>query len=214
MITVLIVDDRKLIRAGIRRLLTEAKGIAVVGEAHSGEAALMHARNLRPDIILMDIQMPGIGGLEATRRILNSLPESRVIALSVYNEGPYPARLLKMGVHGYLTKDCTADELVQAICAVHAGKRHLCGRVATTLALSLREQEPQNVLERLSEREMQVMQLIAECFSVADIAEQLHLSPKTVNTYRYRIYEKLHIKSDVEIAVFAIQEGLAKGSAS
>lgn len=208
MIKILVVDDHDLVRAGIRHLLSEEPGFEVVGEAASGEEALQQARELHPDVVLMDIHMPGMGGLEATRRILAAAPKIRVIAVTVADQEPFPSRLLKAGAVGYLTKGANAEEMVGAIRTVYNGARYISGVIAQMLALASYGGNPQTLLESLSEREMQVLLMVAHCESVNDIAERLHLSPKTVNTYRYRIFEKLNISSDVEMTVLAIRHGL------
>lgn len=208
MIKILVVDDHDLVRAGIRHLLSEESGFEVVGEAASGETALQQARELHPHVVLMDIHMPGMGGLEATRRILAAAPRTRVIAVTVADQEPFPSRLLKAGAVGYLTKGASTEEMVRAIRTVHSGQRYICADIAQLLALASYGSHPHNPLDALSEREMQVLLMVAHCESVNDIAERLHLSPKTVNTYRYRIFDKLSISSDVEMTVLAIRHGL------
>jgi DNA-binding NarL/FixJ family response regulator len=208
MIKILVVDDHDLVRAGIRHLLSGETGFEVVGEAASGEEALQQTRALHPDVVLMDIHMPGMGGLEATRRLLASAPRTRVIAVTVADQEPFPSRLLKAGAVGYLTKGASAEEVMRAIRTVYNGQRYISGDIAQLLALSSYNGNPHALLDSLSEREMQVMLMVANCESVNDIAERLHLSPKTVNTYRYRIFEKLGISSDVEMTVLAIRHGM------
>lgn len=208
MIKILVVDDHDLVRAGIRHLLSGETGFEVVGEAASGEEALQQTRALHPDVVLMDIHMPGMGGLEATRRLLAAAPRTRVIAVTVADQEPFPSRLLKAGAVGYLTKGASAEEVMRAIRTVYNGQRYISGDIAQLLALSSYNGNPHALLDSLSEREMQVMLMVANCESVNDIAERLHLSPKTVNTYRYRIFEKLGISSDVEMTVLAIRHGM------
>jgi len=208
MIKILVVDDHDLVRTGIRHLLSGEIDFEVVGEAASGEEALQQVRALHPDVVLMDIHMPGMGGLEATRRLLAAAPRTRVIAVTVADQEPFPSRLLKAGAVGYLTKGASAAEVVRAIRTVYNGQRYISGDIAQLLALSSYNGNPHALLDSLSEREMQVMLMVANCESVNDIAERLHLSPKTVNTYRYRIFEKLGISSDVEMTVLAIRHGM------
>ncbi len=208
MINVLLVDDHDLVRVGIRRLLTDVSGIKVVGEAKSGEEALKLARELKPQVILMDVKMPGIGGLEATRKLLRSDPDVKVIAVTVYGEEPFPTRLLQAGAVGYITKGSSLDEMVQAIRNVHAGQKYLSPEVAQQLALRHLTDQDDSPFDSLSERELQVMIMITNGQKVQAISDKLCLSPKTVNSYRYRLFEKLGVNSDVELTHLAIRHGM------
>ena len=208
MINVLLVDDHDLVRVGIRRLLTDVSGIKVVGEAKSGEEALKLARELKPHVILMDVKMPGIGGLEATRKILRSDPDTKVIAVTVYGEEPFPTRLLQAGAVGYITKGSSLDEMVQAIRNVNAGQKYLSPEVAQQLALRHLTDQDDSPFDSLSERELQVMIMITNGQKVQAISDKLCLSPKTVNSYRYRLFEKLGVNSDVELTHLAIRHGM------
>lgn len=208
MIKVLVVDDHDLVRMGITRMLTDISGLKVVGEAASGEDALRLARELHPQVVLMDVKMPGIGGLEATRKLLRQDPDVRVLAVTVCDEEPFPSRLLKAGAAGYLTKGAALDEMVKAIRAVAAGQRYISPEIAQQLALKNLNDEKGSPFELLSEREMQITMMIVNCQKVQEISDRLFLSPKTVNSYRYRIFEKLGIDSDVELALLAVRHGL------
>jgi len=208
LINVLLVDDHDLVRVGIRRLLTDVSGIKVVGEAKSGEEALKLARELKPHVILMDVKMPGIGGLEATRKILRSDPDTKVIAVTVYGEEPFPTRLLQAGAVGYITKGSSLDEMVQAIRNVNAGQKYLSPEVAQQLALRHLTDQDDSPFDSLSERELQVMIMITNGQKVQAISDKLCLSPKTVNSYRYRLFEKLGVNSDVELTHLAIRHGM------
>lgn len=208
MIKVLVVDDHDLVRMGITRMLTDIGGIKVVGEAASGEEALRLARELTPQVVLMDVKMPGIGGLEATRKLLRQNPEVRVVAVTVCDEEPFPSRLLKAGAAGYLTKGAALEEMVKAIRAVASGQRYISPEIAQQLALKNLEEEKSSPFEALSEREMQITMMIVSCQKVQEISDRLFLSPKTVNSYRYRIFEKLGIGSDVELTLLAVRHGL------
>lgn len=208
LITVMIVDDHDLVRAGIRSLLSDVNGIKVVAEAASGEDAVKVAKEKRPQVILMDVKMPGIGGLEATRRILRGDPDAKVIALTVYGGEPFPTKLLQAGAVGYLTKGSDAEEMVQAILSVQHGKRYLSPEVAQQLALKHLSNEEASPFDSLSEREMQVMLMIVNGQKVQEISDKLCLSPKTVNSYRYRLFEKLSLNSDVELTHLAIRHGI------
>jgi len=207
-IKVLVVDDHDLVRMGITRMLTDISGIKVVGDAASGEDALRLARDLHPQVVLMDVKMPGIGGLEATRKLLRQDPDVRVVAVTVCDEEPFPSRLLKAGAAGYLTKGAALDEMVKAIRAVAAGQRYISPEIAQQLALKNLDDEKGSPFELLSEREMQITMMIVNCQKVQEISDRLFLSPKTVNSYRYRIFEKLGIDSDVELTLLAVRHGL------
>jgi DNA-binding NarL/FixJ family response regulator len=205
-INVLVVDDHDLVRTGIRRMLADVAGVSVVGEAASGEEALLRVRELRPDLELMDVKMPGIGGLEATRKIIRSHSEIKVIAVTACDEEPFPSRLLQAGAAGYLTKGAGLEEMIKAIRQVFAGHRYISADIAQQLALKpFQTQGDASPFDLLSEREMQIALMIAECQKVQSISDKLCLSPKTVNTYRYRIFEKLEITSDVELAMMAVR---------
>lgn len=208
-IKVLIVDDHALVRKGIMSLLEDAKDIEVIAEASSGEEALRMANQHHPNVLLMDIQMPGIGGLEAARKILHSNPDIKVLALTVHESEIYPSRFLESGASGYITKNSTTTELEQAIRTVHAGQRYISPIIAQKLALKrFSSGEKRSPFDNLSKRELQIVMMITQGKKPQEVAKILHLSPKTVNTYRYRIFEKLNIKSDVELTHLAIQYDL------
>ncbi|UNG16678.1 UvrY/SirA/GacA family response regulator transcription factor [Stutzerimonas zhaodongensis] len=209
MIRVLVVDDHDLVRTGISRMLADIDGLQVVGQAESGEMAIKKSRDLKPDVVLMDVKMPGIGGLEATRKLLRSHPDLKVIAVTICEEDPFPTRLLQAGAAGYLTKGAALDEMIQAIRMVFAGQRYISPQIAQQLALkSFQPKVNGSPFDLLSEREIQIALMIANCQKVQAISDKLCLSPKTVNTYRYRIYEKLSITSDVELALLAVRHGM------
>ncbi len=209
MIRVLVVDDHDLVRTGISRMLADISGLQVIGQADSGEDAIRKARELKPDVVLMDVKMPGIGGLEATRKLLRSYPDLKVIAVTICEEDPFPTRLLQAGAAGYLTKGAALEEMVQAIRMVFGGQRFISPQIAQQLALkSFQPQLSESPFDLLSEREIQIALMIANCQKVQSISDKLCLSPKTVNTYRYRIFEKLSITSDVELALLAVRHGM------
>jgi len=209
LIRVLVVDDHDLVRTGISRMLADIDGLQVVGQAESGEVAIKKSRDLKPDVVLMDVKMPGIGGLEATRKLLRSNPDLKVIAVTICEEDPFPTRLLQAGAAGYLTKGAALDEMIQAIRMVFAGQRYISPQIAQQLALkSFQPKVNGSPFDLLSEREIQIALMIANCQKVQAISDKLCLSPKTVNTYRYRIYEKLSITSDVELALLAVRHGM------
>lgn len=208
MISVFLVDDHELVRAGIRRILEDIKGFKVVGEAHCGEDAVKWCRNNCVNVVLMDMNMPGIGGLEATRKIVRFSPDIKVIMLTIYTENPLPAKVMQAGAAGYLSKAAAPREVICAIRAVNAGKRYIASDIAQQMALSQLEPQAETPFECLSERELQIMLMITRGQKVTDISEQLNLSPKTVNSYRYRIFSKLNISGDVELIHLAIRHGL------
>mgnify|MGYP003418639581 FL=1 len=213
MIRVLVVDDHDLVRTGITRMLADINGLQVVGQADSGEEALKKARELKPDVVLMDVRMPGIGGLEATRKLLRSHQDMKVLAVTACEDDPFPTWLLQAGAAGYLTKGAALEEMVQAIRMVFAGQRYISPQIAQQLALkSFQPQTNGSPFDLLSEREVQIALMIAGCQKVQSISDKLCLSPKTVNTYRYRIFEKLSITSDVELALLAVRHGMVDAS--
>ncbi|HGH3563333.1 UvrY/SirA/GacA family response regulator transcription factor [Salmonella enterica] len=224
MINVLLVDDHELVRAGIRRILEDIKGIKVVGEACCGEDAVKWCRTNAVDVVLMDMNMPGIGGLEATRKIARSTADIKVIMLTVHTENPLPAKVIMLTVHtenplpakvmqagaaGYLSKGAAPQEVVSAIRSVYSGQRYIASDIAQQMALSqIEPAKTETPFASLSERELQIMLMITKGQKVNEISEQLNLSPKTVNSYRYRMFSKLNIHGDVELTHLAIRHGL------
>ena len=215
MIRVLIVDDHELVRTGNKRILEDTRDIRVIAEASTGEEALAQVREHQPDVVLMDVNMPGIGGLEATRKIIQSHPGLRVIVVTIHVDEPYPTRLLEAGASGYLTKGCAVDEIVDAIQVVHRGERYIGADIARQLALSMLPGGERSPFDKLSQREMQVMLMVTQGHSIQEISDRLCLSPKTVSTYRYRLYEKLGVDNDVELTHLAMRHGMIEfGQAS
>lgn len=207
MIKVLIVDDHDLVRAGIIRLLEDIPDIQVVGECASGEDAISRCHNLQPNIVLMDLHMPGIGGMEGAKRIIEKYKNIRVMILTATSETPMSKHVLKFGASGYLTKGCDVEEMVTALKQVYAGQRYLSPAVAQKLALSILDGND-SPLDSLSRRETEVLMKISQGLSNREIAEQLHLSPKTTSTYRSRLLEKLGASNDVELTRICIESGL------
>ncbi|MBD3649210.1 MAG: UvrY/SirA/GacA family response regulator transcription factor [Pseudomonadales bacterium] len=210
---VLVVDDHQLVRVGTSRLLADVEGIDIIGQAGSGEEAIDMVKSLKPDVVLMDVQMPGIGGLEATRRCLRVDPELKVIAVTIHEEEPYPSRRLQGGVSGYLTKKADVDEMVRAIRKVVAGQRYINPEIAQQLALRPYVQDEGSPFDVLSSREMQITLMVIGGLRVPEISDNLCLSTKTINSYRYRIFEKLGIKNDVALTKLAIKHGLIDAEA-
>lgn len=208
MIKIMLVDDHRLVRAGLKRVLLEMADMEVVAEASTGEEALELVRTMPVDIVLLDINMPGIGGLETTRRLKQRLPDVKIIVVSMHLEEPYPSRLLGAGASGYLSKDSAADEVVAAIRRVNMGGHYVAADVAGNLAASLVKGRSDSPFEQLSQRETQVMLMVTKGHSTQDISDRLHLSPKTVSTYRYRLFEKLGVSNDVELTRMAMRYGL------
>lgn len=210
MINVLLVDDHELVRTGIRKILDEVKGIKVIGEAKTGEEAVLYCRKNEPDVVLMDMNMPGIGGLEATKKIIRYTPDIKIIVLTVHTEDPFPTKVMQIGASGYLTKGAGPDEMVNAIRAVNSGQRYLTAEIAQQMALSQFKSAEENPFSTLSERELQIMLMITRGEKVPDISVQLSLSTKTINSYRYRMFEKLSVGNDVELTHLAIRYGMLK----
>ena len=188
-------------------MLEDVQGIEVVGEASTGEEAVQYARSLKPDVVLMDVKMPGIGGLEATRKLQKSCPDVKVVAVSALDDGPFPSKLIKAGAMGYITKGAELFEMVTAIKHAVAGKRYLSPAIAQQMALSALDPDS-SPFERLSERELQICMMVVNGEKVLSISDQLCVSPKTVNSYRYRIFEKLDIDGDVDLTRLAIRHGM------
>ncbi len=210
-ITVIVVDDHELVRTGIISLLQSVENIKVVGEAASGERAIELAQKYQPAVVLMDVRMPGIGGLQATINIIRSCPNTKIIALTVCNDDLFPTKLLQAGAHGYLTKNTSRDEIEVAIKNVLQNKRYISPEIASKIALKHLSDQGSPPFELLSERELQVTMMITSGHKVQEISDVLFLSPKTVNSYRYRIFEKLQIKNDVELTRLAMKYGIIEG---
>jgi DNA-binding NarL/FixJ family response regulator len=206
----LIVDDHGIVRDGIRALLGREDGLNVVGLAATGEQAVLTAGRLRPDVIIMDLVLPILNGIDATKRILASLPQTKVIILSGCNTSEHVHLALRAGVRGYVIKDAAGTELVRAVRAVLSGKQYLSASVAEVFATECPNQVAgASPLESLSRREREVLHLTVEGYSSAQIALQLSLSPKTVDTYRSRIMQKLGVSNRSTLIRYAIQHAMA-----
>ena len=209
MIKVFLVDDHGLMRAGYRMMMEPQADIEVVGEASSGEEALPAIRRLKPDVVLCDLHMPGVSGLDITERLVKGQSPARVIIVSVQTDGPMPRRLLDAGAFGYLGKCCEATELLKAIREVARGRRYLGADIAQALALGERSGSPFDLLSR---REMEISLLFCQGLRAEDIARRLSLSGKTVATHKYRLMDKLGIKDTVALARMAAQHGVTEPS--
>lgn len=208
MIKVLVVDDHDLVRMGISRMLADDPEIQVIGEADSGEEAIRMVRSLEPDVVLLDVNMPNIGGVETTKRLRQFNDKVKILAVSSVSTQPYPSMLLKAGVNGYITKGTPLVEMIKAIKKVHQGSKYFSSDVAEQLADMLLTDNEESPFDRLSEREKQVAMMVVNCQSPQQIADQLFVSVKTVNTYRYRIFEKVGVDSDVKLTHLAMRHGL------
>ena len=210
-IKVLLVDDHAIIREGLRSLLEKQPDLEVVADADDGRRAIELVRELSPDVVIMDVTMPRLGGIEATRQITGEFPAVKVIALSIHSRRRFVADMLSAGASGYILKECLFDELVQAIRAVSEGGRYLSPRITDVVVddyvkrLSSGDESP---LRSLTGREREVLQLVAEGKSTKEISMELHVSTKTIEANRRQIMEKLDIQSVAELTKYAIREGL------
>lgn len=208
LIKIILVDDHELVRTGIRRILDDVKDFSVVSEASSGEDAVALCRRNAPDVVLMDVNMPGMGGLEATRKIIRMAENTRVICLSMHKEHPIPAQVMQIGAFGFLTKDAEHEEMIRAIYKVASGQKYLAPDIAQTIAISKLSADSNNPFDALSTRELNIAMRLTRGQRVPDIAEELCINAKTVNTYRYRMFEKLGVATDVELTHLAYRHKL------
>ena len=208
--TILVVDDHDLVRMGISRMLQDVSEYDVIGEVKSGEEAIRIIRQSSPNVVLMDVKMPGMGGLEATKKIHAIDPNIRVIAVTSSDDDLYPERLMKAGAMGYITKGASLEEMISAINSVCKGVPFMSNDIAQQVALKNfgGKQGGATPFESLSERELQTAVMIANGKKVKEIANTFCVSPKTVNSYRYRIFDKLKINSDVELALLAVRHSV------
>ncbi len=208
---IILVDDHKITREGLRSLLESQSDMEVIAEADNGRSAVKLSLKLVPDVVVMDISMPDLNGIDATHQILAKMPKIKVIALSMYSDRRYVLGMLKAGVTGYLLKDCAFEELIRAIRGVLDGQTYMSPEIADTVMkdyskhLASTDTSP---LSTLTEREREVLQLIAEGMSTKRIAESLHISTKTIETHRRQLMTKLNLHSIAELTKFALREGL------
>lgn len=211
-IAVYVADDHAIVRDGLKVLLNEQPDIEVVGDASDGRETVRQVLELEPDLVLMDINMPELNGIEATRQIVENCPSTQVVILSMYATQEHIFRALKAGARGYLLKESAGIEVVKAVREVISGKRYLSEKISDEVIdeyIRLRDQtDEEDLLSRLSPREREVLQLVVEGKSSAEIAATLYLSPKTVETYRSRLMQKLEIHDIPGLVKFAIQHGL------
>jgi len=210
MIGIILADDHSIVRDGLRMILESQNDMTVIGEARDGRDALAQAETLRPDVIVMDIAMPELNGIEATRMICERMPKVRIIILSMHHTHEHIYRAMRAGAHGYLLKESAGSEVTKAVRAVMQG-RHYFGKGVDSPAdtdLLSGNDSPQSPLERLSQREREVLQLVVEGKTSAEIAEALSLSPKSVETYRSRLMLKLGINNIPSLVKFALLQGI------
>ncbi|MEX2131402.1 MAG: response regulator [Pseudohongiellaceae bacterium] len=210
-IKILVVDDFDLVRHGIARMLDDEADMEVTGMANSGEDALRQLRTQIPDVVLMDVKMPGMGGIEATQRILRQYPEIRIVAMSSIDVGAIPTQMLAAGALAFITKGAAVEELMQAIRMAYRGQHYITQSVATQMAVQPVHRQDKKLFDKLSQRELQIAMLLSDGQRVSNISTTLNLSPKTVYSYRYRIFDKLGIKSDVHLTILAMKSGLSEG---
>ena len=211
-IRVMIADDHAVVRQGIRNVLEEVDGLEVVGEAGDGDEALELARKLRPDVVLLDVTMPGRTGLEVTRELRSDEIESGILILSMHDDPEYVLQAVRAGADGYVLKDVTPAELRKAIQTVHEGREYFAERVTHQLSVGLRaeleREQRKGRLESLTARETEVLVLVAEGLTNREIAEKLEISPRTVETHRERLMTKLRIRTVAGLTRFVVEEGL------
>ena len=208
MIRVLLVDDHVLVRTGLRMLLAGQVDMECVGEADSGEEALVLVRKSHPDVVLCDLHMPGLSGLELTERLLKMANAPRVIAVSMQDDGPLPRRVLEAGASGYVSKSSPAEELLRAIRDVARGKRYIGSDIAQALALGSISSSSRSPFDGLSPRELEIVMMLVQGIRTGDMARQLSLSPNTVSTHKYRLLQKLGLHDVMSLARLASQHGL------
>ena len=207
-ITVLLVDDHQIVRVGFRRLIETTGDIRVLAEAQSGEESYQLVNDLRPDIIIMDINMPGIGGLEAIGRLRKRNVKQKIIALTVHETEPFPSRVLAAGAQGYLSKRCAPQELIQAIRKVYRGETFVTNQVMREINKTPGNDEA--AINKLTPREFQVFSLLAEGRTAVEIGHDMNLSHKTIHSHRSNIMKKLKLETSFSIVQFAILQGIVK----
>lgn len=209
-IRILITDDHQLFREGIANLLAASPQIEIVAQAENGHEAIEKARKLKPDIMIMDLSLPIINGVDATRILHEELPGTKVLVLSMHADKNYIKEALEAGAFGYLFKDCTYDQLIEAINTVYNGKKYLSDKITEVLIQDYlnKDEEIQDKSSELSERESEILKLIAEGKSTREISDLLFISVKTVGTHKQHILEKLKLKSTADLIKYAIKKGI------
>ncbi len=209
-IKIIIADDHRLFREGLVNLLSDSKDIEILAQAENGADVIVKAKELNPDVIIMDIGMPVLNGVEATGKLLKDFPSIKVIALSMHSDKQYIKGMLEAGASGYLFKNCAYDELIDAIHTVHAGKKYLSDKITEIMIqdyLGKEESIPETDSE-LTERESEILKLIAEGASTSEISELLFVSVKTIGTHKQHLLEKLNLKTSTDLVKYAIKKGI------
>jgi len=206
-ISVMLVDDHMVVRAGVRRLLESANDFEIVAEAESGEQAYEFFPKLKPEVTLMDLNMPGMGGIETIIRIKNRYPNAKIIVLSMYEHGPFITQAMKAGAKGYLTKSSLGDELIKAVKLVAQGRSFMSSSLAQNFAIDS-VTKPHNPFDELSAKEFEIFRLIAQGKEIDEIADALKLSEKTIANYQSLLKKKLNVSNSIEIVKLALQNGL------
>lgn len=204
-IKVLLVDDHAILRDGLRLLIESQSDMEVVGEAENGQTAIDNALKLRPDVIIMDVAMPDMNGIEASSQILAEMPDVKILALSMHSDREYVMDMIKVGVSGYMEKECVADELIRAIHTVAANETYLTPKIATIVVA---EHVDDHSLNALTDKEIKVLRLLADGISTRAISDQFDVNIKTIEAHRRRIMQKLQIDNFAELLKYAIRNGL------
>ncbi len=208
MINIFIADDHPVVRAGLKQVINETSDLAVVGEASQGGEVIASVMESKPDVVILDLSMPGRDGIDILKQLVGLKPELPILILSVYPEEQYGIRVLKAGAAGYMNKNEAPDKLIEAIRRIAAGRKYISPVIAERLALDLDSGHRATGIETLSDRELQVLKMIAGGKTISEIADELMLSVKTISTYRSRILEKLNLRTNAEITHYAFQNNI------
>ena len=207
MIKIILADDHCLVRTGLKRLLDDVENISVVAEADNGNDAIAHVKQHKPDVAILDINMPGLNGIDTTEILRRDYPELKIIIVSMHSDELFPKRLIKAGANAYLTKGSGIQEITHAINEVMQSRIYICAEVAQKLAQADTNGSGASPFKDLSKRELEVLGLMIKGLKVSDISDKLCLSPKTISTYRYRLFGKLSVTNDIELTKLAMQYG-------
>jgi two-component system invasion response regulator UvrY len=208
---VMLVDEHTLVRHGLALILKKTDEFQVIAEAKDGETAMAMLKQCTPEVVIMEVDIPGIGGIETVKRILRLYRKIKILIVSTIDVEPFPSRLLELGVKGYMSKDATAEEFCEAVRTVAKGERYVSSKIAQRLALQrFNDKGKISPFDNLSPRELEIVQMIIQGQKSPDISLKLFLSRKTINSYRYRFFKKLNVKSDVEVTHLAVKYGLMK----
>ncbi len=208
MIRVILIDDHALVREGLRLMLRDAKDIQIIGQSGTGAEGVQLVRELQPSVVILDLKLPDISGIEVTTRLLRLTPAPKVLVVTSAFHNEFPLRILEAGALGYVTKDNSREELITAIKTVHKGQPFISSAIASRLALAKIDHKTHAIFSNLTNKEMEVLILSVRGVKAADIAKRLHMSPKTVHSYRSHIFEKLNVENDVGLTLLAVRENL------